>query len=183
MFHELLSRDCKVAVAAGDSCKMRVKFKFKFVLTTVSYRAFCLFLFYKIMFNFKFKLILRKKKYMSTVFLRIFSYLWFWLVGLVGHLEKSPRPPRLARMAGGRGDFKSAYGKLDSGYPPSADSGMTPSDSKCRGGVYPRPKRIFQKRSSRAGLDSTQRLDLSSSTGLIAGRTGLESLLLTFVIY
>jgi len=101
MFHELLSRDCKVAVAAGDSCKMRVKFKFKFVLTTVSYRAFCLFLFYKIMFNFKFKLILRKKKYMSTVFLRIFSYLWFWLVGLVGHLEKSPRPPRLARMAGG----------------------------------------------------------------------------------
>jgi len=52
---------------------MRVKFKFKFVLTTVNYCVFCLFRFCKTVFNFKFKLILRKKKYMSTIFLRIFE--------------------------------------------------------------------------------------------------------------
>jgi len=37
-----------------------------------------------------------------------------------------------------------------------APSGMTASDSKCRGGVYPRPQRIFQKRRSRAGLRAGQ---------------------------
>ena len=51
---------------------------------------------------------------------------------------------------------------------------MTASDSKCRGGVYPRPKKTLHSTSSSAGLDSTQ---------LIAGRTDLESLLLTFLIY
>lgn len=49
---------------------MRVKFKFKFVLTTVNYCAFCLFRYCKMTFNFKFKLILRKKKiYVNSFFL------------------------------------------------------------------------------------------------------------------
>jgi len=70
MFHELLSRDCKDAVAAGDSCNMRVKFKFKFVLIKVNYCTFCLFCLSKMMFNFKFKLILRLKKiYVNSFFL------------------------------------------------------------------------------------------------------------------
>ncbi len=51
---------------------MRIKFKFKFVLTTVNYCAVCLFRFCKIMFNFKFKLILRKKKIYVNNFLTNF---------------------------------------------------------------------------------------------------------------
>ncbi len=73
MLHELLSRDCKDAIAAGDSYNMRVKFKFKFVLTTVNYCVFCLFRFCKTVFNFKFKLILRKKKIYVNNFLTNFQ--------------------------------------------------------------------------------------------------------------
>jgi hypothetical protein len=48
---------------------MRVKFKFKFVLTTVNYCVFCFFRYCKILFNFKFKLILCKKKiYVNNFF-------------------------------------------------------------------------------------------------------------------
>jgi len=49
------------------------KFKFKLVLTTVNYCIFCLFRFGKMMFNFKFKLILRKKKIYVNNFLRNFQ--------------------------------------------------------------------------------------------------------------
>ena len=52
---------------------MQAKFKFKFVLTTVNYRAFCLFRFGKTVFNFKFKLILRKKKIYVNNFLTNFQ--------------------------------------------------------------------------------------------------------------
>jgi hypothetical protein len=52
---------------------MRVKFKFKFVLTTVNYCAFCLFRFCKTVFMFKFKLILRKKKIYVNNFLTNFQ--------------------------------------------------------------------------------------------------------------
>ncbi len=52
---------------------MRVKFKFKFVLTTVNYCVFCLFRFCKTVFNFKFKLILRKKKIYVNNFLTDFQ--------------------------------------------------------------------------------------------------------------
>jgi hypothetical protein len=52
---------------------MRVKFKFKIVLTTVNYCVFCLFRFCKTVFNFKFKLILRKKKIYVNNFLTNFQ--------------------------------------------------------------------------------------------------------------
>jgi len=52
---------------------MQAKFKFKFVLTTVNYCAFCLFRFGKTVFNFKFKLILRKKKIYVNNFLTNFQ--------------------------------------------------------------------------------------------------------------
>ena len=52
---------------------MRVKFKFKFVLTRLNYRAFCLFRFCKTVFMFKFKLILRKKKIYVNNFLTNFQ--------------------------------------------------------------------------------------------------------------
>ena len=76
---------------------MRVKFKFKFVLTTVNYCVFCLFRFCKTVFNFKFKLILRKKKiYVNCFFLN------FQLPMLVESVEeiilKNP-PARLALLA------------------------------------------------------------------------------------
>ena len=57
-------------VAATDSRNIRAKFKFKVVLTTANYCVFCLFRFCKTVFNFKFKLILRKKKiYVNNFFL------------------------------------------------------------------------------------------------------------------
>jgi hypothetical protein len=52
-----------------DSYNMRAKFKFKIVLTTVNYCVFCLFRFCKTVFNFKFKLILWKKKIYVNSFL------------------------------------------------------------------------------------------------------------------
>ena len=52
---------------------MRVKFKFKFVLTTVNYCVFCLFRSCKMTLNFKFKLILRKKKIYVNNFLTNFQ--------------------------------------------------------------------------------------------------------------
>jgi hypothetical protein len=52
---------------------MRIKFKFKFVLTTINYCVFCLFRFCKTVFNFKFKLILRKKKMYVNNFLTDFQ--------------------------------------------------------------------------------------------------------------
>ena len=52
---------------------MRGKFKFKFVLTTVNYCVFCLFRFCKIVFNFKFKLILRKEKIYVNFFFYVFE--------------------------------------------------------------------------------------------------------------
>jgi hypothetical protein len=52
---------------------MRVKFKFKFVLDIVNYCVFCLFRFCKMTFNFKFKLILRKKKIYVNNFLTNFQ--------------------------------------------------------------------------------------------------------------
>jgi hypothetical protein len=84
MFHERLARDCYAysperrvnlsLVPAADSRNMWVKFKFKFVLTTLNYCVFCLFRFCKIVFNFKFKLILRKKKiYVNCFFLNFQS--------------------------------------------------------------------------------------------------------------
>ncbi len=162
---------------------MRVKFKFKFVLTTVNYCAFCLFRFCKMMFNFKFKLILRKKKIYVNNFLTDFQLRLFTssarISSLLGNYVTIRRTRhtgrvRLRRTRSGIQWIAAFF--LDSGYPPSADSGMTASptlpsgepaaqnhptysmdsgmttgDSKCRGGVYPRPKRTLQKRSSRAG--------------------------------
>jgi hypothetical protein len=60
-------------VAASHSRNIRAKFKFKFVLTTVNHCAFCLFRFCKTVFNFKFKLILRKKKIYVNSFLTNFQ--------------------------------------------------------------------------------------------------------------
>jgi hypothetical protein len=54
---------------------MWVKFKFKFVLTTINYCVFCLFRSYKMTSNFKFKLILRKKKIYVNDFFKIFKNL------------------------------------------------------------------------------------------------------------
>jgi hypothetical protein len=79
MFHERLVRDRYAysperranlsLVPAADSRNMWVKFKFKFVLTTVNYCVFCLFPYCKMTSNFKFKLILRKKKiYVNSFF-------------------------------------------------------------------------------------------------------------------
>ena len=85
MFHERLAVDCYAysperranlsLVPAADSRNMWVKFKFKFVLTTVNYCVFCLFRFCKIVSNFKFKLILRKKKIYVNNFITNFRLL------------------------------------------------------------------------------------------------------------
>jgi hypothetical protein len=109
------------------------------------------------MFNFKFKLILRKKKiYVNCFFLN------FQLPMLVESVEPVlpvesveeiilKNPPKSPFKKGGlsvdskdfppfvkggvRGDFALVCGGLDSGYPPSADSVMTGTK---KGGVYPR---------------------------------------------
>jgi hypothetical protein len=60
-------------VAATDSRNVRAKFKFKVVLTTVKYCVFSFFRFCKTVFNFKFKLILRKEKIYVNFFFYVFE--------------------------------------------------------------------------------------------------------------
>lgn len=60
-------------VAATDSRNIRAKFKFKVVLTTVKYCVFSFFRFCKTVFNFKFKLILRKEKIYVNFFFYVFE--------------------------------------------------------------------------------------------------------------
>ena len=132
---------------------MRVKFKFQFALITVNYYAFCLFRFCKIMFNFKFKLILRKKKIYVNNFLTNFQLRLFIssarissLLGNYVTIRRTFHTGRV-RLRRTRSVVRQAHHpersrrgiqwitafSLDSGYPPSADSGMTANDSKCRG--------------------------------------------------
>ena len=167
---------------------MQAKFKFKFVLTTVNYCAFCLFRFGKTVFNFKFKLILRKKKIYVNNFLTNFQLRLFISSAKISSLLGNYVTIRRTRHTGRVRLLRTRSGiqwitafSLDSGYPPSADSGMTASptspsgepaaqnhptysmdsgmttwDAKRRGGVYPRPKKSFQKMVSRAGLRTGQ---------------------------
>jgi hypothetical protein len=86
----------------ADSRNMQVKFKFKIVLTTVNYCVFCLFRFCKIVFNFKFKLILRKKKIYVNNFLANFQ-LPMTLGGRFGRPREISLQPRIPSPSTGEG--------------------------------------------------------------------------------